>query len=197
MKGGALYTVGFILVLSLFFGLVLGGASVYYSPKIEANELLAERRSILYVFDLETQGSAEDVLERFTENIEEQTVSGVELFARIDEAGAVLGYAVPFNGTALWGSMSGYLGVSPGLDRITGVVFTDHNETPGLGGRVDELEYREQFRDLPLDPEQDLSYEQEGLDAITGATSTSNAVLKILNNLINETISRMEVQGDG
>lgn len=197
MKGGALYTIGFIIVLSLVFGLVLGGASVYYSPKIEANELLAERRAILYVFDLDITGTPEEIMERFAASVAEQTVSDIELYAHVDSEDNVLAYAVPFSGSALWGSLHGYMGVSPDLDMITGVVFTEHNETPGLGGRIDELVYREQFRDLPLDIDSELSYDQEGLDAITGATSTSNAVLRVLNQLIDETIGAMEVQADG
>lgn len=197
MKGGALYTVGFIIVLSLVFGLVLGGASVYYGPRIEANELLAERRAILYIFDLETTGSAEEINDRFETNITRQTVSGVDLYAYIDDENTALGYAVPFSGAALWGSMHGYLGISPDLERIIGVVFTEHSETPGLGGRIDELVYREQFRDLPLDFTGGLTYDDDGLDAITGATSTSNAVLRVLNQLIDQTISQMEVQTDG
>lgn len=95
--------------------------------------------------------------------------------------------------------MNGYLGVSPDLSSITGLVFTEHSETPGLGGRIDELDYREQFRGLTIDPAQPLVYGEDGggqIDAITGATSTSNAVLTILNDLLVETIGEMEVAGN-
>ena len=94
----------------------------------------------------------------------------------------------------MWGSISGYMGVSADLDRITGLVFTNHSETPGLGGRIDELAYREQFKGLHITSETTLAYGENGgdqIDAITGATSTSNAVLRILNQLLDDTVSKL------
>ena len=66
-----------------------------------------------------------------------------------------------------------------------------------LHGRIDELVFREQFRGLPLKKDQPLKYgTQEGytLDAITGATQTSTAVLKTLNNMTDQVIFNGEVE---
>lgn len=195
MKNSYVYTVVFMLVVSAVFTLLLAGANSFYKPKIEENELLAERTAILYVFDIDQSGSAAEVLKRFDDNIKDIELSGISLY-EYSEQGETIAYAVPFTGAGLWGSISGYLGVSPELDEITGLVFTSHSETPGLGGRIDELEYKEQYRGLVIDDGSKLAYGEDGggqIDAITGATSTSNAVLKILNELLDETISRLEV----
>lgn len=195
MKNSYVYTVVFMLIVSALFTLLLAGANSFYKPKIEENELLAERTAILYVFDIDQSGSAAEVLKRFDDNIKETELSGIKLY-EYSAQGETIAYAVPFTGAGLWGSISGYMGVSPELDEITGLVFTNHSETPGLGGRIDELEYKEQFRGLVIDPGSSLAYGEDGggqIDAITGATSTSNAVLKILNELLDETISRLEV----
>jgi Na+-transporting NADH:ubiquinone oxidoreductase subunit C len=200
MKKGRIYTVVFMLIVSAVFTLLLAGADAFYRPKIEENDLLAERTAILYVFDLDQSGSSAEILERFEKNIKQTSVSGVELYEYASAEGETIAWAVPFTGAGLWGSISGYMGVSPDLDRITGLVFTNHSETPGLGGRIDELTYREQFRDLQITAETTLAYGEDGggqLDAITGATFTSNAVLRILNQLLDDTISKLEVANNG
>ncbi len=199
MKQGRIYTVVFTLIVSAFFTLLLAGANQLYLPKIRENEKLAERIAILYVFDIDQSGSAEEVLKRFDQNVKQTTVSGVELYENTSADGKPIAYAVPFTGPGLWGSISGYLGVSSDLDHITGLVFTDQSETPGLGGRIDELAYREQFRGLKIIPGTTLAYGKQGdsqIDAITGATLTSNSVMRILNGLLQDTVSKLGVTGN-
>ncbi len=200
MKKGRVYTVVFMLIVTAVFTLVLAGANALYLPKIKANELQAERVAILYVFDIDQSGSSEEILDRFEQNVKETTVSDIQMYEYFTPEGETIAYAIPFTGAGLWGSISGYMGVSADLDEITGVVFTDQRETPGLGGRIDELAYREQFRDIRISNDTTLTYGEDGenkIDAITGATSTSNAVLKILNELLKETVSNLEVADNG
>lgn len=196
MKSGYVYTIIFMLIVSAVFTLLLAGANELFLPKIEQNELLDERLAILYVFDIDQSGSADEVLTRFDKYVSEAEISGISLYEYKSENGSTEAYAVPFTGAGLWGSISGYMAVSPDLTAITGVVFTEHSETPGLGGRIDELVYREQFRGISIEPDTRLAYGEDGggqIDAITGATSTSNAVLKILNTLLESTIFELEV----
>ncbi len=194
MKKGRVYTVVFMLIVSAVFTLLLAGANAYFLPKIQENEQLAEKTAILYVFDIDQNGTAAEVLDRFEKNVKQTTVSGVDLYEYTSADGTPIAYAVPFTGAGLWGTISGYMGVSAELDMITGLVFTDHSETPGLGGRIDELAYREQFKNLKIIIGTTLAYGENGggqIDAITGATSTSNAVLRILNQLLDDTVSKL------
>jgi len=195
-----IFTIVFMLVISAIFALVLAGANAFYQPKIQENALVAERSAILYVFGLDTEGTSAEILSRFDSNVKPHSASGLDMFAQVDAQGKVLGLAVPFAGAGLWGRIEGYLGVSPDLKAIKGIVFTAQNETPGLGGRIDELAYREQFRNIAIQPGTKLAYGADGgnqLDAITGATSTSKAVLQMLNDLLENTISKMEVASNG
>ena len=108
-----------------------------------------------------------------------------------------MAYAVPFDGAALWGALRGYLGVNADLTETTGLVFTYQNETPGLGGRIDEDWYKAQFRGLPISKGSNLAYgafDSYKLDAVTGATQTSSAVLRTVNKALNETVFAGEVQ---
>ena len=54
------------------------------------------------------------------------------------------------------------------------------NETPGLGQRASEEAFTSQF----IGKEGPFTYGENGVDALTGATVTSNAVLKALNRAI-------------
>ncbi len=190
------YTVAFILVVSIIFTAILAAANAAALPMIEENALLAERRAILDVFALDTSGSAPAVFSRFDQSIRTAKAGDLTIYAQVDASGQVQGYAVPFAGPGLWGTIEGYLGISPDRTKILGLVFTQQNETPGLGGRIEEPLFRDQFRGLAIQPGTGLAFgEHNGqvIDAITGATATSNSVLKILNQLIDQTVSQLEV----
>lgn len=199
MNKGRVYTLVFMVIISAIFTFLLAGANALFLPKIQENARLAEMKAILYVFDLSQEGSAAEIQKRFEENVRQTTVSGVELYEYASADGQAAAYALPFTGRGLWGSISGYMGVSAQLDRVTGLVFTDQSETPGLGGRIDELAFREQFRNIAISAGTTLAYGETGgnqIDAITGATLTSNSVMRILNQVLSDTVSKLEVAGN-
>lgn len=195
MKNGYVYTMVFILVLSAVFGGVLAGVNAWLRPTIDENALVAEKRAVLYAFGLDDSGTAEAVTDRFAGQISAETIDGVAVYTWRED-GRTAGYAVPFSGAGLWGTIRGYLAVSADLKTVLGLTFIEQNETPGLGGRIDEPVYKEQFRSLRVDLQKGFAYGDEGggqIDAITGATSTSRAVLQILNNLLFQTLADWEV----
>lgn len=113
----------------------------------------------------------------------------------------VIGYAFGVRGVGFWAMIEGWLAVDPTGDRALGVVFTTHQETPGLGGRITEKAFREQFRGLdvakPVGDEKFVSISHQRpdpssprysshVDALSGATGTSSA----LDVFLNEDIAR-------
>lgn len=62
-------------------------------------------------------------------------------------------------------------------EKITGIKILSHNETPGLGDRITEKAFLEQFLQKSI-AEIDLKSEGGMIDAITGATISSRAVIK-------------------
>jgi Na+-transporting NADH:ubiquinone oxidoreductase subunit C len=196
MKNGYFYTIGFILVLTILLSSGLALTNSYFTPKIQENFVLAEKKAILDAFGVEVAGSPDEIASRFSESVRESNSGDLRIFQKLDAAGKVDGLAVPFNGPGLWGSIQGYLAVSADRLKILGIVFTAQNETPGLGGRIDEAAFRNQFRGLDIAPDKDLAYGAAAggkLDAIAGATASSNAVLKIVNNLVEQTLPELEV----
>lgn len=183
MDKGYSYTLVFMVIVSLILTTILAVGNSAFLPKINENRVLAEQEALLDAFGVET----DDPETFFKDNVVERNfgpLSGYEL------QGESPAYALPFEGAGLWGTIYGYLAVDSNLEHILGITFTDQNETPGLGGRIDEEEFRDQFRGVELKP---LSYGSE-LQAITGATQTSGSVLRIINNFYEEVLPRLEVK---
>jgi Na+-transporting NADH:ubiquinone oxidoreductase subunit C len=191
MKKGHIYTLVFMLLISAALTLALAAAYEGFKPAINKNAALQEQRAVLYALGLDTGLKDVEVAAVYVEKISEGELNGVPVL--VYGQGGPQAYAVPFEGSALWGALKGYLGVKASLDEITGLVFTYQNETPGLGGRIDEEAYKEQFRGLPISPGTRLSYGTD-LDAVTGATQTSAAVLRTLNKTLSETVFPGEVK---
>ena len=196
MKSDYLKTLVFILIISVLFGALLSGANALLRPQIKQNELIAEKKAVLYAFGLDDSGQADEINNRFAELVSEEQIEGISAYAWKKTDGSVQGYAVPFTGAGLWGTIRGFLAVTADLQTVLGLTFIEQNETPGLGGRIDEPPYKEQFRGVEISIEEGFAYGTAGgdqLDAITGATSTSRAVLQILNHTLQDTLATWEV----
>lgn len=193
MKQGYLYTVVFVLVAAFLFTAILATAQTVLHPRIAANQANAEKAAILYVFGIAADDF--DLESLFEQYVSTTQVNGLEVYIYADQAG-VKNYAVPFTGAGLWGSIHGYLAVSADLTEITGLEFTKQSETPGLGSRIDEAWYKEQFRGIKIADAVPVFADQSGtalVDAVTGATSSSNAVLQIVTETIEKRVSQLEV----
>ena len=98
---------------------------------------------------------------------------------------------VPCYGAGLWGPIWGYVGFEGDLKTIKAVCFGHKGETPGLGAKIaDEPSFAEAFvgkqvgtGDILFEVAKPANRETElnGVDAISGATITSQALGKTLN----------------
>ena len=85
-------------------------------------------------------------------------------------------------------SYGGDLGAMVGYDiekkRLSGVSITTMSDTPGLGTRTKEPKFIDQFKNVPLDVTLALKADGGGIDAVTGASISSRAVCKAVNDAI-------------
>ena len=98
---------------------------------------------------------------------------------------------VPCYGAGLWGPIWGYVGLEGDLKTIKAVRFGHKGETPGLGAKIsDEPSFAEAFVAKTIGDGEILfevakpanrQTENNGVDAISGATITSQALGKTLN----------------
>lgn len=88
-------------------------------------------------------------------------------------------------------SMTIFICVEPDLETLKGIEVLDHSETPGLGGRLTEDQFKKQFIGMKLKPR--IKFVKGGeakgpneFDAITGATNTSRGIESFLNDAMKE-----------
>lgn len=192
-KKRILYPVVFMVIVTAFFTFLLAFINDVTKETIAEQQELVIQRSILYVFNYDlTDKSDEEVKKVFKDNITVETIDGREIF--VDASN---GYAFRFSGKGLWGTITGHIAINPSHTDILGINFTAHSETPGLGGRIDEEDFKVQFRNLAmLEPIITLNKSTGGnVDAISGATLTSLAVRDIVNTNIPEILEFAKKEG--
>lgn len=110
----------------------------------------------------------------------------VEFYRGFDEGGNLVGYAIPSSHKGYGGEIEIMVGISA-KGEITGVNILSINETPGLGMNATKESFTNQF--LGEVPENGFSAKSEDaskqeIDALTGATITSEAVSQAVNKAI-------------
>jgi electron transport complex protein RnfG len=126
-----------------------------------------------------------------------QVLPGADNFTQLDgiykamKAGKTIGFAA----LAEAEGYSAIIKMLIGMDmdkKITGFRVLDHAETPGLGANVAKPDFYKQFDGLSLE---DLKLSKEGgkIDAITGATITSTAVIEGARKSV---VQRLEIAVD-
>lgn len=95
-------------------------------------------------------------------------------------------YVLPVVGRGLWGGLWGYIAVNETKDKVLGTYFYHESETAGLGARISEKWFQDQFNGKPIfgaDGNVALTVVKAGaaqaeneVDGVTGATLTSNGV---------------------
>jgi Na+-transporting NADH:ubiquinone oxidoreductase subunit C len=104
-------------------------------------------------------------------------------------------YVLPVSGKGLWSTLYGYLALADDANTVRGITFYQHGETPGLGGEVDNPQWKELWKGKtvrdgdklvgitvkkgrvdPSIPAEKAHY----VDGLSGATITSNGVTKFV-----------------
>ena len=91
-------------------------------------------------------------------------------------AGGTIGHAVMAQATGYGGPIDILVGLEPS-NRLRGIRVISQQETPGLGAKIVETSFLDQFAGLALD-ELALSSVGGEVDAITGATISTSAVIE-------------------
>ncbi len=190
----------FMAIITLIYAGSLAAVNYITQDQIQFNQDAELRAKILNVFDRMPEQQDDETIEKvFNEIIEERTIGGKRGFALIED-GEEKGYALEVDGTGLWGSITGYLGLSNDFTETLGLEFTNQSETPGLGGRIEEPYYKNQFRGIDITNPVNGNYIANrpapggNVDAISGATQTSNSVVNFINEDLKTFLENPEVK---
>lgn len=180
MKIKSFYGVFYMFVVTALFSSILIGISQGTRQRVESNQELAFEKSVLEAFgrqiEYRTDAEAHEFFTLYFKEPSDQ--SG---WYRFEKDGQLKGYAVLIGGKGFWAPIKGIVGIQPDGRTITGLSFYEQNETPGLGARIAEPDFCDQFTGRKLQLEGvPLEMRPEGqkltgggqVHAITGATQT-------------------------
>lgn len=176
----AVGTITFMIILTSIVVFIIATAFHATKATIEYNKALQFRKAVLTVGGIKLPTDDKAVGKLFEDNITAVDKAGKTLYYKVKTGG----YIFNIQGAGLWGAIKAVVGINQQLNEITGIYFTEQQETPGLGARIDEAWFKEQFKGktppLSMVPEKSPANKQQ-FDAITGATITSTAVKKMVN----------------
>ena len=106
--------------------------------------------------------------------------------------GEIIGYAAIAEGVGFGGRIKLVVGIKTD-GTVERVFIISHLETPGLGARITEEEFLNQFGGKRLG---ELRLRRDGgeIDAITGATISSRAVADAVHQKVRELIEMLKIQ---
>ena len=219
------YVIGFVVVVSAVFTAGIVALQIATAARVERNEKMRRYRALATLFapswgvgdvaklsDEEVVKLVDGRVDSSKRLVDESAKPPVDMqlfwaYATADRKKKV-GLAFPVGGNGFWAPIRGYLAVDPARKRALGIVFVEQKETPGLGARITEEAFTDQFQKkarekkdqepLKIHPPErsgaPFIYIGKGeptgandprfgrsVDAITGATQTSLAVERFLN----------------
>ena len=182
---GNVYTFVYATVMVVIVAFLLAFISSVLKPIQDANVERDTKNQILTSLNI-TGLSGEAIDAKYAEVISEelQEKGGKVFVATVDGATK---YVLPVKGRGLWGGLWGYISIDEDKQHVFGTYFDHESETAGLGARIKERWFQEQFNGKPIftdNPQQvALTVVKKGqskteteIDGVTGATLTSNGV---------------------
>jgi len=128
-----------------------------------------------------------------TKKIEEVKAAG-GIYQLYDAKNSLVSLAFLAEGDGYQGKIKMLGVIAPSLERMQGVEIIDSVETPGLGARIAEDFFKDQFKTLRVAPAIECVKDKVSADnqisAITGATISSRAVANIMNKRVAELKTR-------
>lgn len=178
----------FVLAFAgLLSGLTIVGAYEATLPIITANNQRALERAVFKVVPGSEKLQGLIVAEGSVEPAGEDPDERPSVYAAYDADGRFVGYAIACEGPGFQDTIRLLYGYDPTTRRITGMEVLESRETPGLGDKITkDAHFRANFKALVVDPQivvvkNGEKTQDNQVDAITGATISSKAVVKILN----------------
>jgi Na+-transporting NADH:ubiquinone oxidoreductase subunit C len=173
------YIFRYIIILVVIVSVLLSAAAMWLQPYQKRNELNEQRINILKAAGI-TGVDNKNAEQLFNQHCTAKHEGDLPYYI-IDDKVTV----IPMHGNGLWGPIWGYLGLSDDLQTVVGAVFDHKSETPGLGAEITTEKYQSQYRDKPID---------QKVDAIAGATRTSNGVEEMIERTLNTYLPYLEKQ---
>lgn len=183
-----------LFLITLVAGVTLAAVNEVTKEPIAAAEETARLEAYEVVYPeakFETLENTDELLEKSASSLKSAGLENCtvdDVLKAVDTNGDTIGFVMSTT------SLSGYggdiqiaLGISSADKSITGFTVLSHSETAGLGAKSTESEFQDQFIGKSA---AGISYTKNGavsdseIDAISGATITTNAVTEAVNSAL-------------
>lgn len=199
IKESAWYPALFTFIYAFIFIFLLSLANLFTSERVEQNRELFEQKAVLQAFRIPFESDGE-VFELFSKNVRASDDKGMRRYLALIDGEQILG--VRYSGGGLWGTITVVVTIEGDGRRLRGVSIISHSETPGLGGRIEEAWFTEQFVGELIGPGYKIDFTTTGkantnnedslVDGITGATRTTDSMETIINEALEILKNRYE-----
>lgn len=188
-KNSMTYTAVFSFIITFILVFLLTLTHVSTKDRVSEYNKNYEISSILKTIGVEPQNS--EIQKQFKSFFNLDLPTNKTMLARVDGEEILVS---KFSGKALWGTVNGIIAMDKDLKTIKGIDIISHNETPGLGGRIEEEWFLNQFKGETINGSNinviqgsgDGNYDSADgiIDGIVGATRTSHSIEVMINQKI-------------
>lgn len=184
----ALRLVATLVLASAVSGLCLATAYQVTKPIIDANNARELRAAVFKVVPGSTVMQKLALRDGLLIPITDDEVPTEKIiYGAYDDDGRFVGYAIENSGPGFQDTIRILYGYDPKTERVIGMEVLESLETPGLGDKIWKDEsFVSTFRSLAVNPPivvvKDGRDSDNEVDVITGATISSKAVVKIIND---------------
>lgn len=178
MKSNYIAQAWLVLALAACFGGALAGVQVALSDRIDANK------------KAETRAQVPELVPGAASAGEARRVGELLAYPALDAAGRTVGWVVRARGQGFADVIELLIGFDADAARVTGMYVLDQKETPGLGNKISDRDWRAQFAgksaQTPFEIVKRAPRKPAEVEAVTGATISSDSVAAIVNKTMRE-----------
>lgn len=185
------------VLLCIVCSVLVSTAAVTLQSRQRENKKLDIQKNVLLAAGIlsGSRVNKEDIQRGFRQ-IETVLAGGKTIYLVKEEgAGEVTTFILPIEGKGLWSTLYGFLALEADTRTVVGIGFYQHGETPGLGGEVDNSQWKASWKGKRIVDEegrpilqvvkggvdQNSSESFRQIDGLSGATITARGVENLVN----------------
>jgi Na+-transporting NADH:ubiquinone oxidoreductase subunit NqrC len=185
--------IAFLMILASICTVLLSTANFAFE---KASEVFNIRLYAVILELFQISAAEEEIAQVFEQNFEIRKIAGKDYYISKKVTPGIVVFKNA--GPGLWSTIEILLAVQSDFESLYGLRVLAQAETPGLGGRISEIEFQERFRGVELRPELRIVKFASGaneVDSITGASKTGDALEKLINRSIEQLDSAFGREG--
>ncbi len=190
-----------LTIAGLISGIAIVGIYEATLPTITANKAKELREAVFKVLPGVTQLRKFVYRDGNLHLSTEVKPTAPAIYGGYDQQGNFQGFAIPADGSGFQDTIRILYGYKPSQNSIVGMEVLESRETPGLGDKIyKDKDFHNNFLKLAVEPEiitvkKGAKHTSNEVEAITGATISSRAVVSILNTSMKQWLPRFPQPG--